>query len=621
MRAKRSFLKSGQKMSNKQFLALPVTGDTFAEVREKNCYYVDKTPSLKQVFYNNGVTVLILVRPNKFGKTMLLTMFEAFFKIDYKNPGDTTLQEKLFKGTKIFEDKEFCNEFMGQVPVINISFKDIKGKNFDEAYSKLAQTICAKVNEYSFLKDSSKLNENDKETFSKISDETYLKSRKSLNRSYLTSAIGSLISMLYAYFKRQVYVFIDDYDVPLVSALDHGYYDDMVKLYCHLCDFFKDFNKDPETQLPIVSNIVATSSSPIVQHSIPDIANNVKINTSLNKLYRYADIIGFTKDETHKLLKDYELENYSQTVEDYFGGYEFCYSDIFNPLDLIKFVEANCKRNLNSSNEKVKTDGYWVGETLEPVSAEYIAYLTDHDNQNMQDLIDGKSICFELNQFVGYCKLSEPDLDDKWTLLLNFGYLKIDFEKTKEEKKKHQLDNNVFARIPNLEIKNCFKDVIQKRFDSFLKKDNLADKIANALFTGDTKFVQAQLRTYLKKFVSIRDTATKAPYENYYHGFLNGVFTNCSKDFLSEYHSNYESGDGYADITFKSEFSEEAVIIEIKAAPVGSDLIPLSKNAIVQIESKNYAEPFLQNSMTQSIYAYGIAFAGKNCFISVKKIK
>ena len=176
-------------------------------------------------------------------------------------------------------------------------------------------------------------------------------------------------------------------------------------------------------------------------------------------------------------------------------------------------------------------------------------------------------------------------------------------------------------RIPNLEIRKCFKNDIQKRFDSFLKKDNLADKIANALFTGDTEFVQTNLRIYLKKFVSIRDTATKAPQENYYHGFLNGVFTNCSNDFLTEYHYNYESGDGYADITFKSEYSDNAVIIEIKSAPVGTDLNPISKNAIAQIEDKHYADPFLQNSMTQSIYAYEIAFAGKNCCISVKKIK
>ena len=181
--------------------------------------------------------------------------------------------------------------------------------------------------------------------------------------------------------------------------------------------------------------------------------------------------------------------------------------------------------------------------------------------------------------------------------------------------------SEVYVRIPNLEIRKCFKNDIQKRFNDVIKKDNLALNIANALLEGNVDFVQDKLGPLLRSFVSIRDTATKAPHENYYHDFLNGVFTNCSNDFLTEYHSNYESGDGYADITFKSEFSEKAVIIEIKAAPVGSDLIPLSENAINQVENKDYAVPFLQNSMTQSIFAYGIVFSGKNCLVACKKLK
>ena len=278
---------------------------------------------------------------------------------------------------------------------------------------------------------------------------------------------------------------------------------------------------------------------------------------------------------------------------------------------------------MKGQKNKVDAANYWAGSSSNTSLYEYLGFLTDSDNQKMQDLVDGNSISFILNETMNYDCLSKHDTNDFWSLLLHTGYLTLDWEKTDEDElvKDNSSNKEVYVRIPNLEIRKCFKNDIQKRFDDVFKKDNLADKIANALFTGDTEFVQTQLRTYLKKFVSIRDTATKAPHENYYHGFLNGVFTNCSKDFLSEYHSNYESGDGYADITFKSEFSEKAVIIEIKAAPVGSDLIPLSKNAIAQIEDKHYAELFLQNSMTQSIYAYGIAFAGKNCFISVKKIK
>ena len=334
-------------------------------------------------------------------------------------------------------------------------------------------------------------------------------------------------------------------------------------------------------------------------------------------------MIGFTKEETLKLLKDYEMEDFSEVVRNNYDGYKFYDKEMFCPWDVLNFVEDNFNFKQQGLLSEIEAENYWANSTSSPAVYEYLGFLTDSDNQKMQNLVDGNSISFVLNESMNYDCLSEQDPNDFWSLLLHAGYLTLDWEKTKKDElsKDNSANKEVYVRIPNLEIRKCFKNDIQKRFDSFLKKDNLADKIANALFTGDTEFVQTNLRIYLKKFVSIRDTATKAPQENYYHGFLNGVFTNCSKDFLTEYHSNYESGDGYADITFKSEYSDNAVIIEIKSAPVGTDLNPISKNAMAQIEDKHYVDPFLQNSMTQSIYAYGIAFAGKNCFISVKKIK
>ena len=145
--------------------------------------------------------------------------------------------------------------------------------------------------------------------------------------------------------------------------------------------------------------------------------------------------------------------------------------------------------------------------------------------------------------------------------------------------------------------------------------------MANSLFEGKADTASDTIFELLQRYISIRDTATKAPFENYYHGFLNGLFSNCSKGFFSEYYSNCEAGDGYADIVFKSKREDKAVIIEIKAASAGADLITLSENAVAQIDRKNYAEPFVQSRMISSIYTYGIAFSGKNCFITCKKIK
>ena len=620
-------------MSNKQFLPLPTSVDNFAELITSSCYYVDKTPYLKEVFADittaddkskvKGSNVLLFTRPRRFGKTLLMNMFESFLQISGKEPGNITKHLNYFKGTKILEDQDFCDKYMGQCPVISITLKDVCGDDFESAYFKLAGIVADKANEYDFLNDSPALNTDDKDTYSKISSKSFLIKNSAESKYYTTRAISSLSLMLYKHFKKQVYVLIDEYDVPLAKAQSYGYHKDMVTLMTSFLGFLKDSQKDPETNKPVVKKVILTGCLKVAKNSIFTGVNNLKVNTVTNKIDNYTGMIGFTKEETLKLLKDYEMEDFSEVVRNNYDGYKFYDKEMFCPWDVLNFVEDNFNFKQQGLLSEIEAENYWANSTSSPAVYEYLGFLTDSDNQKMQDLVDGNSISFVLNESMNYDCLSEHDPNDFWSLLLHTGYLTLDWEKTKKDElsKDNSSNKEVYVRIPNLEIRKCFKNDIQKRFDDVFKKDNLADKIANALFTGDTEFVQTQLRTYLKKFVSIRDTATKAPHENYYHGFLNGVFTNCSKDFLTEYHSNYEFGDGYADITFKSEFSEKAVIIEIKVAPVGSDLIPLSEYAIAQIEDKHYAELFIQNSMTQSIYAYGIAFAGKNCFISVKKIK
>ena len=608
-------------MTTKQFLPLPYGKDDFDNLKADGCYFVDKTSCLKDVIDTDKSYVMLFTRPRRFGKSLFMTMAESFLKIYSDNPGDTTLQQKSFKDTKILDDQEFCKKYMGQHPVICLTLKGVYGKTFKAAYYKLAELIVAKAKEYSFLKDSPALNEDDKETYANLSRTSYLRKYNDDAMSDVSSSIINLATMLYKHFKKQVYVLIDEYDVPLAKAQEKDYHDEMVTLISSLFDFFKTPPKDPKTNELYVKKIIMTGCLKVAKNSIFTGVNNLYVNTVTSQLGTYTGMIGFTKEDTYQFLKDYELDDFAQKVKDNYDGYKFYDKEMFCPWDVVNFIKDNFDFKQQGLLSKIKADNYWATSTSSPAVYEYLGYLTDSDTQKMQDLVDGKSISFKLNDSMNYDCLSEHDPNDFWSLLLHTGYLTVDWEKTDALTPNESNPDDIVVRLPNLEIKDCFTKNIQKKFNDIFKKDNLADKIANALFTGDSKFVQTQLRNYLKKFVSIRDTATKAPKENYYHGFLNGVFTNCSKDYLTEYHSNYESGDGYADITFKSEFSEKAVIIEIKTAPVGSDLIPLSKNAIDQIESKNYADPFLQNSMTQSIYAYGIAFAGKNCFVSVKKIK
>ena len=617
-------------MSNKQFLALPVTGDTFAEVREKNRYYVDKTPYLKQVFSEDeavdenslidGTTVLLLTRPRRFGKTMLMNMFESFLNINYEKPGDTSIQDKFFKGTKILEDQKFCKKYMGQFSVISITLKDVLGDDFESAYLKLAEVVSAKANEFSFLKESPYLNEMEKAKFNLLCDEIYLKKADKQAISYVTSAIKSLSLMLYKHFNKQVYILIDEYDVPLAKAHAKGFHEKMVNLMSSFLGFLKDPQKDPLKKTSIISKVVLTGCLKVAKNSIFTGVNNLYVNTVADQETEYTGIIGFTKDETQKILKDYELDDFSQAVKNYYDGYKFYDKEMFCPWDVINFISKNFSLKQTGNTDDIKPGNYWDKSSSDSALGEYLGYLTDNDNQKMQNLVNGKSISFQLNDSMNYDTLSEHKSDDFWSLLLHTGYLTVDWVQTQKEELAKENNKDIFVRIPNLEILECFENNILDRFGKILSKDNLALNIANALLEGKVDYVQDKLGPLLRSFVSVRDTATKAPHENYYHGFLNGIFTNC-KDNLGEYHSNYESGDGYPDILFKDIDCRKVAIIEIKSASVGSDLVTLSETALSQIEEKNYSEPFMSNRMIQSIDAYGVAFAGKNCAVSVKKLK
>ena len=619
-------------MGNKQFLPLPTGKDDFTKLREQNCYFVDKTPYIKQVFGVDASDVLLFTRPRRFGKTLLISMFDSFLKINPEKPFDTSKQLELFKGTKILEDKEFCDKFMGQCPVITITLKKVEGTNFKEFYESFASAVHKVASRYSYLKNSNKLDKSDKEELENLTTKSYL--LKIENQQTVKDALSTLSGLLYKEYGRRAILLIDEYDVPLAAA---SYRDRVNKvLYKNRPDFvadchekmvalmkgFFDLLKTTPGDEGAISKAVITGCLKVAKNSIFTGVNNFNVNTVTSQNMNLTGIIGFTKDETYQILKDYEMDDYATDVKNNYDGYKFCDKEMFCPWDVIKYLDENYQNNLNGHKTLVKANNYWANSTSSPALYEYLGFLTDNDNQKMQDLVDAKSMRFELNESMNYDTLSEHNSNDFWSLLLNTGYLTVDWEQTKKEelKKDGKTNKEIVAKIPNLEILDCFDTNIKARFSSVVKKDNLALNIANALLEGNVDFVQNKLGPLLRSFVSVRDTATRAPHENYYHGFLNGIFTNC-KDNLGEYHSNIESGDGYPDIIFKDTGYRKVAIIEIKSAPIGSDIVTISERAVAQIEDKNYAEPLMSNKTVKSVYGYGITFAGKSCAISVKKLK
>ena len=618
-------------MSDKQFLELPYGKDDFPLLREGNCYFVDKTPYLKTVFTDQSA-VMLFTRPRRFGKTLLISMFDSFLKINPEKPFDNSKQLELFKGTKILEDKEFCDKFMGQCPVIAITLKKVEGTNFNELYESFASAVYDVALRYSYLKNSDKLDKSDKEELEHLTTKSYL--LKIENQQTVKDALRTLSRLLYKEYGRRAILLIDEYDVPLAAA---SYRDRVNKvLYKNRPDFvadchdkmvalmkgFFDLLKTSLGDEGAIGKAVITGCLKVAKNSLFTGVNNFNVCSVVDREQKYTGIIGFTKDETYKFLKDYEFEDFSEKVKEHYDGYKFFDKEMFCPWDVVNFIKKNFELKQQGKFTKIKADNYWSGTTSDKSLSGYIGYLTDNDNQKMQDLVDGKSISFKLNESMNYDTLSEHNSDDFWSLLLHTGYLTLDWEKTEDEElsKDHSTNKNVVARIPNLEILDCFDTNIKARFSSEFIKHNLHNKLVNALSSGNQKEIYDIFFDMLQKYVSIRDTATKAPLENYYHGFINGIFASC-ESIISEYHSNYESGNGYPDITFKAERNTKAVIIEIKAAPTGSDIVTLSETALSQIEEKNYSEPFMSNRMIQSIYAYGIAFAGKNCFITSKKLK
>ena len=215
----------------------------------------------------------------------------------------------------------------------------------------------------------------------------------------------------------------------------------------------------------------------------------LKVNTVLSENEDYTGIIGFTKEETYKFLKDYKMDNFAQKVKEHYDGYKFYDKEIFCPWDIVSFISDYYKKNLKGTLKLNRLENYWEGTTSDKSLSGYIGYLTDNDNQKMQDLVDGKSISFILNESMNYDCLSQHKSDDFWSLLLHTGYLTVDWEKTDEAELSNDSKTNkeIFARIPNLEILECFEHNIKTRFSSEFVKLNLHNKLVDALSCGNQK--------------------------------------------------------------------------------------------------------------------------------------
>ena len=584
-----------------------VGAEIFHELIESNSYYVDKTKFLKTIFEENTSKVMLITRPRRFGKTLTMSTFYDFLALDPVNPTDVSRQEKWFKDTKIFEDKDFCSKYMGKYPVIFVSFKTIVHQNFNDAYNQFATLIYKLALQFEYLASSKELSDKQKEQYANLVNYEKLTDRN--DKSFLTGSIQTLSGLLKEHHKINPIVLIDEYDVPIAKAAYHGYYSEMIDL---ISPFYNDTLK---TNL-YLDRAVLTGCLRAAKESIFTGLNNLMACSVLDS--GNDDIstgIGFTKEDTQNVLSYYGLLDYNEEVSNNYDGYYFGTNHMFCPWDVMNFCNDNF-RKLNQDKNLIQAGNYWINTSGNDVIEEFMGFIEPEDVDKMQKLLDGESITVEVRSALCYGDLENHDINDFWTLLLYTGYLTFVPQSYSPEKDSYSL------YIPNEEIRKCFKSKIMDFYKNNNVMRNSTSNLINGLFSGEVVAVEDNLNELLAKYVSIRDFSVNAPKENYYHGFMNGLLAN-GTSLIEEQKSNFESGNGYIDLIIKSLKNRGIIVIlELKQTPdENKDKYLIAEDAVEQINNKKYADPYIKRNDIKAVLSYGICFCKKECTVVGKKLK
>ena len=581
---------------------IAVGTDDYSKVIYDNCYFVDKTSLIKDVFAQNKSEVLLISRPRRFGKTLTMSMFYHFLSINHNKPEDLSSHVELFKDTKIFADQEFCQQYMGHYPVIFLSLKSVEGINFETAYQKLAEIIYGLVDsQFRFLLQSNELSDGNKRDLQYLLDLDNLEKVSSSVK--LQFSLQKLTQFLYQHYGKKAIVLIDEYDVPLAKASVRGYYNQMVDVIRGMLGSVLKTNT-------CLEKAVLTGCLRVSKESIFTGLNNISVNTVFSRDEELATGVGFTKDETIDMLDYYGLSSFNNIVKEWYDGYNFANHEMFCAWDVVKF----CAEAIRLENcQDMIPQNYWINTSSNDLIYQFLGYLTEQDAVDMQTLVDGGTISKKIRETLNYEDLKQHESDDFWSMLLYTGYLTVagysNFDVASSE---------LNLRIPNKSIRNCFKEKIQDYFTKAPPQVQKAAKILQSVFNADAEQLRVDIEDALAKFISVRDFSTNAPKEYYYHAFLNGVFST-QEGVFKRYTSNQEAGNGYSDITILSKDSRTGYILELKYTNDENYLVKESKKALTQIEEQKYLEPFRLRGITKKVYGFGICFSGKSCFVSVKE--
>lgn len=557
---------------------LPVGIENFEEFSAENFYYVDKTMFIAELLQNWG-KVNLFTRPRRFGKSLNMSMLKCFFEIG----GDPA----LFSGLKITKEKELCEEYMGQFPVISISLKSVDGLNFESASAALRTVIGDEAGRFRFLRESGSLDDEDKNAYSRLinvevkSDASY-----AMSDSTLIDSLKTLSRLLAKHYNRKVILLIDEYDVPLDKAFQSGYYDEMVTLIRSL---FGNALKTNEN----LYFAVLTGCLRISKESIFTGLNNLNVMTISDPYF--CDSFGFTEDEVLEFLRYYGLEEFHDTVKEWYDGYQFGNTSVYCPWDVIKYVQILWK------DRDAEPGNYWANTSGNDIIRRLLKKADQTTRDEIEQLVNGGAIVKGIRQELTYRDI-EDSVDNIWSVLYSAGYL---------TQHGRLPGKRIRLALPNREVKELFVDLVKDWFQEITFADSARiNRFCAAFPAGDASTIQNMLHDYLWDSISVRDTAVRMSMkENFYHGMVLGLLRSQGNWLIQ---SNAETGEGYSDISICTP-ERTGIVIELKYA-VNGNLETACAEALKQIEDKKYAEGLKRRGMKKMI-KYGIAFCEKECMV------
>lgn len=552
---------------------IPIGIDNFKEIITGGYYYVDKTLLIKELLDLTG-KVNLFTRPRRFGKTLNLSMLQAFFE----NTGDEEENQKrreLFKHLQIMNAGDAYTSHMGQYPVIFLTLKSAKQRTFQSALFKIKECISQEYRRHAFVCDGVKLSDSEKQLFQKLAD------GKGTMDEY-SGSLQFLSQCLYKETGEKVIILLDEYDVPLENAYFRGFYDEMI-------DFIRSLFESGLKTNDALKFSVITGCLRISKESIFTGLNHLKIISVLDR--QYSEHFGFTEQEVKEMTEYYGHAGRYDDLKQWYDGYVFGNTCIYNPWSVINFMF-----DLNA-DEQAFPRPYWVNTSSNQIIHDMISRADTMTRNQIEELLNGKTMDIPVHEEITYDDLEDIG-DNLWNFLYFTGYL----TKESEYFKNHTVYLKV--RIPNIEVKTVYTNTILNWFQESVKKKDFRE-LYRAMEEKNTGKMGEILTEQLFSVISFYDSA-----ENFYHGFLAGILSQSEKYLVK---SNRESGLGRSDLIVKTpSLRGRAFLLEVKVSDSMKHLEQDAKKAVQQIWDKNYMEELKLEGYEQ-IDAFGISFYRKDC--------